>query len=816
MKIANKTLTLVVSLFLCALTVAAQQHSTVEWRITLTDLESRLARLPAGDSAALEQWRADAEALRGSIADFHGSHPEIRVTLPEPLPANPSTQALVTQLQALKAATDEVIRQSPGTPFNLGVVTVDVSAPSPAPVPVANAIDQTGIVDDEALNVAKAADLLPGVSIQHIANNRNEAGLMVRGFSTRGQVPFYLDGIPVYVPYDGYVDFNRFQTSDIAEIEVSRGYTSSLLGPNALGGSINLVTKTPTEKYDGDALIGTGSGDTLLSALRLGTRMSHFFAQGTLDWLQNDYVPLSGDFDVRQYTNLPNITMTDRLNQSNSRDEKFSGRLGWTPKASDEYVFSYSNQKGQKGVPLYQGPDTAAVFRNFWSWPYWNTDGYYFHSNTGIGESSSLKVRAFYNQFRNSINMYSNDTYTVMNTKSAEDSMYNEHTDGVSAEFDTASLARNAIGASFFFKDDTHTEHGIYPGMSPYPLVEPVLTDADRQISIGLEDSIKPGAGFRLTAGFSADHLEGVEGQSYNTALTGLAPFTCLASPANTSFSGCTEHVWNFNPQASISHALGESGLLFLTFADRGRFPMLKDIYSASLGAGLPNPDLKPEHSRNWNAGYSRLLGARTLIQAGLFRSDLRSAIESVYVTDPGGKSAATAYCPNSKIIGYCSQMANIGSEVHEGVEISVRSTPLARVTLSASYSYLNRDIAYHFGDWPNVSTVNTSITVLPTLPKNKVVAGATLRAPREILGVVNVRYEGGLTLQDTTYSSSSPFFAPFAESYATVDVGVIAPLARGVSAQAGVKNLLDRNYYYTAGYPEEGRNWYLNLRYRF
>ena len=36
------------------------------------------------------------------------------------------------------------------------------------------------------------------------------------------------------------------------------------------------------------------------------------------------------------------------------------------------------------------------------------------------------------------------------------------------------------------------------------------------------------------------------------------------------------------------------------------------------------------------------------------------------------------------------------------------------------------------------------------------------------------------------------------------------------MSLQAGVKNLLDRNYYYTAGYPEEGRNWFFNLRYHF
>jgi iron complex outermembrane receptor protein len=137
-------------------------------------------------------------------------------------------------------------------------------------------------------------------------------------------------------------------------------------------------------------------------------------------------------------------------------------------------------------------------------------------------------------------------------------------------------------------------------------------------------------------------------------------------------------------------------------------------------------------------------------------------------------------------------------------------------MTLDAGYSYLNRNIAYAFASWSNVSRVNTSVSVLPTLPKNKIVAGATVRVARDIMGIVNLRYEGGLTLQDTTYSAKSPLFLPYAASYATVDVGLIAPLARGVSLQTGVKNLLDRNYYYTAGYPEEGRNWYVNLRYRF
>jgi iron complex outermembrane receptor protein len=58
--------------------------------------------------------------------------------------------------------------------------------------------------------------------------------------------------------------------------------------------------------------------------------------------------------------------------------------------------------------------------------------------------------------------------------------------------------------------------------------------------------------------------------------------------------------------------------------------------------------------------------------------------------------------------------------------------------------------------------------------------------------------------------------YLPHRESYGTVDLGAVAPICYGLSAQLGVRNLLDRNYYYTAGYPEAGRNWYLNLRYRF
>jgi iron complex outermembrane receptor protein len=158
----------------------------------------------------------------------------------------------------------------------------------------------------------------------------------------------------------------------------------------------------------------------------------------------------------------------------------------------------------------------------------------------------------------------------------------------------------------------------------------------------------------------------------------------------------------------------------------------------------------------------------------------------------------------------------NIGKEVHQGMEFSIRTTPINRLTLDVNYSYLNRNLNYDFAGNVNVSQINTSISILPTgIPKNKLLANATLRLPREILALASVRYEGGITLQDTYYKTA-PGNLMYGAAYGTMDLGTVVPIYAGMSLQAGVKNLFDRNYYYTPGFPEPGRNWYFNFRYRF
>ena len=53
------------------------------------------------------------------------------------------------------------------------------------------------------------------------------------------------------------------------------------------------------------------------------------------------------------------------------------------------------------------------------------------------------------------------------------------------------------------------------------------------------------------------DHFNGFQRLHYNSAMTGLLPFTRMADPKNTSFSGCIAHVLNFNPQVAVIYSLG-------------------------------------------------------------------------------------------------------------------------------------------------------------------------------------------------------------------------------------------------------------------
>jgi iron complex outermembrane receptor protein len=798
---------------LCVLAFAcpllAQTERPLTWQQDLDYLANASSVNPV-------EVRATLGNIRTEVENWLKLHPDSKIKLPPALAQTASADQTGNQIKLLQETVASILKEDPNRPFHLGTAEVSVSAKTSELSPIADNIDQTEIQLRNDLNVAQAVTDLPGVSIEHLYSGRNQDAVYVRGYGYE-QVQLYVDGIPMSVPYDGYMDFNRFLTSDIAEVQIAKGFSSPLIGPNAIGGAINVVTREPQKKLEGEALMGTGSGDKLLSSLRIGSQWSRFFLQGGVDWLQTDYIPLSGNF----VTNLaqPN----DQLNHSNQQDAKYSGRIGLTPRGHDEYVFSYINQKANEGMPLFTGNDpldpcsatsnpyklTCWMGSPYRKWAYWDNISYDFHSSTGLGDKSSFKLRAFYDQYPNLMAFYTDASELPSVINLGYMTKYDDHADGFIPEFTTRLLPRNIISASFFFKDSTHSE---------IPLLTPAtgptsLSDREQETSIGLQDAISISEHFQSTLGFSANHLDGLRATDANT----YGPLTCNGV-TGTSYTACTPHLWTYNPQASVSYSLGSSGKLFAAFARKSRFPLIKEQYSSYLGSGEPNYNLKTEFANNWEFGYSRTFAGNTVAQVELFRSDLRDAIESMPI------AASNCTSPRN---GYCTQWQNVGKETHEGVEFTVRSTPLPRLTLDASYSYLNKtmsDIACAPNTYLSVNGVPTTqpnyTCLVPTdIPKHKAVTAATVRLPYQATLFASFRYEAG-TKQVDSYSTSrtSPYYyqvIPMSD-FGTMDLGGTGHLYKGCSLQAGVKNLFDRNYYYQIGYPEAGRNWYLNLRYKF
>jgi outer membrane receptor protein involved in Fe transport len=120
----------------------------------------------------------------------------------------------------------------------------------------------------EARTVAHLAGLAPSVTF---SQNSDFAQLTVRGIGSNvvfaGSDPssaVYVDGVYVSRPVMVLADF-----LDLERVEVLRGPQGTLYGRNAVGGAVNLVTKSPTNDVEASARLVAGNANTFRSEARL-------------------------------------------------------------------------------------------------------------------------------------------------------------------------------------------------------------------------------------------------------------------------------------------------------------------------------------------------------------------------------------------------------------------------------------------------------------------------------------------------------------------------------------------------------------------
>lgn len=762
-----------------------QTKQLLAWQNDLNYLQN----LPDSD---LKEHEDFVNQIRTGLEFWLQLHPKSTAALPA-TPSQPlSAEQIKSEISILQETVKKLLKQETLRPFELGVTEITVTSELSPLSPVADGIENTRIENIHATNTVEALQYLPGITLDY-KPSRNQTGIMIRGFDTR-QIGLYLDNIPVYVPYDGYADIGRFLTRNVAEIQVAKGYSSPLLGPNGLGGAVNIVTRQPEKKFEGDFIMGIGSGTMFESGLHLGTRWDRFMFQGGIDWFETDYYPVPGNFNMDD--DFYGTQSTYERTNSDQRDADYDGRIGFLPNERDQYIFSFMGQNAKYGAPPYSGNDPDNESPKYWQWDYWERESYYFNGSRGLGEESDIRFRGFFDRYPNKLNVFlAPDPEEGIQPYSELESFskYNDYSAGFSSDFSTRIWNRHAITASFFYKNDTHQESDVEYDEGE-AIAIPARTHRDQQISIGLQDSIDLTGRIRAVLGFSVENINGLKAQ--DLVDDEVLPFEC----SNASFSGCLD-AWAFNPLASVSFSVGRSGTLFATFAKKSHFPTMKDRYSYKNNRAIPNPTLEPEHSRNWSIGYSHVFPFRTMFQVELFRSDVYDAIERAYVPEPSPN-----FCRRSGRSGTCEQSVNVKEAVKQGVELTLRSNPHSRLTLDLNYSYLNRSVS-ESDDAPPAYPTDT--------PKHKTIGTATFQLPHDFLLIAAARYEGG-TIGDF-YEDENGYLKPIPGSkFATADLGGIFRLMGGPKFQVGVKNIFDRYYYYREGYPMAGRSWYFNMKYGF
>lgn len=130
-------------------------------------------------------------------------------------------------------------------------------------------LDASLIQSKHAVNLSEALQDEPGIRVSNECSMCGAKRIMLNGL--RGEhTTILVDGLPVYTMLSGFYAVDAISTSGIDRIEVARGAGASLIAPEAIGGTVNIITKEAYQNaVELDMSVG-GHGYRALQALATG------------------------------------------------------------------------------------------------------------------------------------------------------------------------------------------------------------------------------------------------------------------------------------------------------------------------------------------------------------------------------------------------------------------------------------------------------------------------------------------------------------------------------------------------------------------
>ncbi|ABI40384.1 TonB-dependent receptor [Shewanella sp. MR-4] len=204
-------------------------------------------------------------------------------------------------------------------------------------------IDASVIENKNAVNLSEAIDNSPGVKVSNECSMCGVKRIMLNGMKGE-QTTILVDGLPVHTMISGYYAVDAIPTTGVERIEVARGAGASLIAPEAIGGTINIVSYEPTEN----------GAELDISAGENGYRKLGFLGKGvTQDGRTR--ATLVAQYDDRDQADADNNKVNEAPMQEN---RSLTARVSHDVTDTDNLVMRVANIQSE----IFGGPMLGSTF----------------------------------------------------------------------------------------------------------------------------------------------------------------------------------------------------------------------------------------------------------------------------------------------------------------------------------------------------------------------------------------------------------------------------------------------------------------------
>lgn len=485
-------------------------------------------------------------------------------------------------------------------------------------------------------NTAQAISMVTGVS----ASQSVEGTVNLRGYSSKN-ILVLVDGQPMNTAWNGDVDWNMIPVENIRKIEVVSGGQSALYGGRAVGGVINIMTKTQKQEgLHGSATVSYGSNATVNQNYNVGFKKNKFDfgafygSMNTHGWHDYDVsISKSGKAEGYDSDAEGNAVIGNRGDKK-VLNETFGFNLGYSFNDSQKLTYKYTHSIYDW---KYEDPISYIEGANRWSGKIGeNKINYYPSSFLGTRGWRAYNLHSLtYNDKDNGVHAHFGMTDYYKDGYTSPDKSVDPKRDfsgiGTKTSYPSKSwdmdlnkrwnlgnhnlLAGVSYGQDKF--NETISKISNWKSWSSDGNVTQRTGGKDKYWSLYAQDKWNFAPKWTAYIGGRYDHYRKYDG--YDTKnYTGKVDLSSGKSYEK------------FSPKLSLDYAANKDTNFYLSYGKSFNTPILYQLfrYSTFMGRNIyPNKDLEPETTDTWELGMKQKIGGKTDIAADVFYAKTKDYI---------------------------------------------------------------------------------------------------------------------------------------------------------------------------------------------